>query len=291
MKWINGSYSIFISLFVLFSISANPSNPEKKGDSLVQLERYREALIFYERQIFDSREKPVITRLLLKKAQCLKLTGMYAEALDELKRASYAGFSDSLSFEVLYESALCAWLSSQFDEAAARIKMLQHFVKDTVMVKRSLLLETLILAEQLKWEESHAKAVVYIQSLQIPEREQEKMLLALEKQFQSPPKLKKENTGRWLNYLVPGSGQVYAGYPAGGIMSFALNATSLAFGVLMIINGYYLTGYIIGTGLLQKFYFGGLRRTEYLVQKTNYLRIRKFNDEIKEILMTDVKIE
>lgn len=285
MKWISGFYLIFISLFVLFSINARSSNPEKIGDSLMQLKQYKGALIYYERQIFDSPDKITQAKLLLKKAGCQKLMGKYAEGLQELKRATYSGLGDSLVFEIHYQSALCAFLSSQFDEAATRIKMLYHFVQDTVMEQQSLLLETLVLVEQMKWTEAEQKAMDYIQILEADQSQKDVLILAIRKLFENPPKLKKENTGRWLNYFLPGSGQVYAGYPGDGLMSFLLNASSLAFGVFMIINGYYITGYIIGTGLLQKFYFGGLRHTEFLVQKTNYKKVRKFNEELKRIII------
>lgn len=71
------------------------------------------------------------------------------------------------------------------------------------------------------------------------------------------PKLKKVATAERLSRFIPGLGQTWLGYPGEGGLSFLMNATALGLGIYGVISGYTITAYFLGTGFLQKFYFGG----------------------------------
>ncbi len=104
------------------------------------------------------------------------------------------------------------------------------------------------------------------------------------------PKLKNEMFQFWISF-IPGTGIMYAGKPLEGAVNFLLNATCLSLGVLGIINGYYITGYFGGSLVMEKFYFGGRRRGEYLLEKHNKQKAQQFNDRAKEMLLGIKPIE
>jgi hypothetical protein len=84
--------------------------------------------------------------------------------------------------------------------------------------------------------------------------------------------------------ILPGVGQLYAGYFWEGALNVTLQLAGLGFTGLCIWQKYYFTGAFVGFSIFQKFYGGGINRTQFLVEKRNHIKIRTFNDEIKKYL-------
>jgi len=55
--------------------------------------------------------------------------------------------------------------------------------------------------------------------------------------------------------------------------------------VMGAVHAYYLTGYVAGAGLFQKFYFGGQTRAEFLAKRHNYEVSSRFNQRIREFVL------
>lgn len=251
---------------------------------LIAGNRYQEAAIEYERIAFFASDPVDKARAVLNKAYCLKQRGAFVEAAKRLEQVPLPGLSDSLAYELTFQSALCYYLAADFLTASARLKNLAFRYPGSRELSRTAYLHTLVWNELQQYDSAFQSALRYIRN-GITDTARSRRLTEEITVFYAPehrPALKNEVKAEWLSRFIPGLGQAWLGYPGEGSMSFLLNAVSLGVGALGILSGYPVSGYIIGGGLLQKFYFGGLRRTLYLSEKTNYERSRAFNDAFRE---------
>ena len=222
---------------------------------------------------------------LIQKAQSLKQLKQYAEAITSLQRIPLFFLNDSTRSVVHFEKALCYYLNGDFTLTEFELRQLKEQQNAHYAAKHDILL-ALSLNEQLKWDDAKDILRSTITKSNFSNSQKDSLALALEELYTQAnrPKLKKENTLFWISF-IPGAGIAYAGKPLEGAFNFTLNATALGLGVLGIFNGYYITGYAGGAIILEKFYFGGRRRGEYLLKQTNYNRTRKFNQKVQGLAL------
>lgn len=251
---------------------------------LMQQGRYQEAAIEFERVAFFADNPADKALAALNKVSCLKQRGEFDLAAKRLEEVPLPGLTDSLAFEIQYQSALCYYLAADFLTASARLKNLAFRYPGNAELSRTSFMHTLVWNELRQYDSALIAAIRFVRCHQqdLFKRELEIKALAAFYAPENRPALKNANTAEWLSRFIPGLGQTWLGYPGEGSVSFLLNAASLGIGALGILTGYPVSGYIIGGGLLQKFYFGGLRRTQYLSEKTNYERSRAFNDAFRQ---------
>jgi hypothetical protein len=99
------------------------------------------------------------------------------------------------------------------------------------------------------------------------------------------PRLKNIEYAKKLSMFLPGMGQLYCGYFWEGSLSLGLQIIGLGLTGLSIYHRYYFTGSTLAFGIFQKFYAGGLNRTEFLARKRNYTSVRAFNDSRKDFIL------
>lgn len=256
-------------------------------DSLINNQQYFDAKIECERIIYSSSDNSVIAYALLKKAQCSKYLNEFEEASKTLERVNFINLSDSLQYMVRYENALCSYLYGSFEYAEHQLKQINYFISDTTLKNNSILLNILVYNELKKWDESALLAKKFISLANISRAEKDSLnnILAELYSARSQPKLRKSKKARVLSTFLPGLGQVYAGYPVEGAFNTSLHLIFIGVAGVSIYYKYYLTGYFGGLGLLQKFYYGGITRTEYLTNKKNHIKLRKYNDNIRDFLI------
>jgi hypothetical protein len=286
-------YLTFIFLYAQFITNQADCQVTKpdllfmRADSLYSCEQYRDAAIEYERIIFKIKGNKEKSLALLKKARCYKQINQFTFANHELDQTSYRDLEDSLIYQIRYEKALCSYLNQDFNNSESQLIQILYLTKDTNLVRQSFLLRTLNLNELNLYDTAYASALRYIRYSEISDIQKGKALNSITQLYSKPPKLKKEKTARLLCTFIPGSGQIYAGAPLEGLFNFSLQAAALGFAVYEFLDTYYITGYFVGLGMFQKFYFGGIRRAEYLVKKRNYQVTKKFNENVKNILIPD----
>lgn len=236
-----------------------------------------------ERVIFLSQSQAERVDALLLKTNILKLGNDFERAYSTVARIPMFGLTDSVRFEVLYQRMLCSYLTERFAEADAYATQIAQ--NPLYLVEgnheRVILFRVLILNEMQKWDE--AAQLLYGLAESVPHndtmREEYNDLLKHYAKGQVP-RLRSEKTLFWVS-LFPGAGIVYAGKPLEGVLSFLINSTILALGVHQFYHGYYITGYIGGATLLEKFYTGGRKRSEYLLRKRNFALTNEFNSRVK----------
>lgn len=273
----------WLCIFLCGAFSAKAQRTEwVKADSLMVAGEWLAAQVAYERIVFRRQTPPDSVQLaLLRKAQCQKMGGKPAEALQTLNRTDpFSVGSDSLAFALRYEMAVCATLNAEYAAALGLAEQARYFASDQQKDSLSaqlFLWETVALHGNADWAQARQKARQYAEWFQIP--------LQTDSLYSTPPKLKKAAKARMLSTFMPGTGQWYAGRPLAGMASAVLQGGSLAFGVWSALNGYYLSGFITGAGLFQAFYFGGIRHSETLAERYNERAIRQYQERLNTFLI------
>jgi len=235
---------------------------------------YKTAALEYEYLCFTAPDNDARTRALVGKAECLKRMGLYADAEACMKRLLPDGLPDSLSYTVYYQTALCAYLASDFEYAQSQLLQLRAFVKDSALVRSALPLHALILNELQRWIEAEGVLLLYVKE---STRDSVRELY----NHHRIPRLKNSNKAVRLSTFLPGFGQAYLGYWGEGAVNASLQLGSLVFIGYNLWSAQYFTALTVGTGMLQKFYVGGIHRTEFLTKEKNYQLSRAFNDAAK----------
>jgi TM2 domain-containing membrane protein YozV len=293
MKLINGFCLIFIFLCAVFSTDAQESGAISgmkllaEADSLYQRQEYYAASVAYEQVCYYSESPEQSASAILKKAACLKQRGEFAMAAKRLSEVGVFGISDSLAFRVQYQSAFCYYLAADFLTASARLKNLAFRFPQPAYLTEVAFLHTLVWNELQEYDSAAISAQRYIRLMTLDKGVEDSLMQDVQTMYspKNRPKLKSATRSEWFSRIIPGLGQTYLGYPGEGSLSFLLNAASLGLGVYGVVSGYPISGYIVGAGMLQKFYYGGLRRTAFLTGKANYERSRSFNEQVRNWLI------
>jgi len=272
-------YLICIFLFVHSSIS---SQNLKKADDFFKNKNFKEAYLEYERIIFSTKNNEEKILCKLKKANCYKQLGEFEKAQKTLENLNLKNLDDSLKIKIFYEIALCSYLNGDFKNAENQFLQMNFFIKDKKVLEKYYILQILNYNQLGKWKKAKEIFLLYAN-----EKINKEFLISNineiydEKNF---PKIKSTKRAYYLSMFIPGSGQIYAGYFKEGILSFIFHISSISLGIWEITLKNYFTSYVLGAGLLQKFYFGNLRRAEYLTEKHNYLKLKKFNENLKILI-------
>ena len=278
---------ICIFLCVQFSIKADETDSLfRVAQKQVEAKNYRDAAITYERIVYKNTDKYINALALLKKAMCYKADKKYVQSLAELHRVHFHKLDDSLEFRIRYEVALCAYLSDNFNEAVLQIEQMNHYLKDSHYLPQSYFLQVLAYNQTEKWKKAKDAVLLFIDNQLIEPDKKTRLKDRFEAMYDEGnlPNIKKPATARKLSTFLPGAGQIYAGYIGEGVMNFLLHILCLGTGAYGFYTGYYLTGYFVGLGLFQKFYFGGVKRAVFLTKKNNFEKRQEFNEKVKKIL-------
>ncbi|HEY8402061.1 MAG TPA: hypothetical protein VIK89_12405 [Cytophagaceae bacterium] len=256
----------------------------KLADSLYAIKEFQQAQIEYEKIIYRSGNPDTINQALLKKIYCQKQQGNYSEAKQTAERLNFFSGSPEVQNQLRYEAAVVNYLASDYSLAYNHILHAKNQLKDSSLLEQLLFIEILVLNDLLEWEKAREVFREY-QKLRGGELEVVDELYG----FLKKGKLKSKKKAEWLSVFVPGSGQVYAGYFAQGIISFVLVFTPVGLGLLYMSKGYYITGILSGLMVGQMFYFGGVVHSKNLTEKRNNAFIQKHNSRIKNYLVDSRK--
>lgn len=245
---------ICIFLFALFS-----GNAQHRADSLFRAGDFGGAQLEYERLVFEG--KPPVSLWLLRKAYSQKAQQQYEHALASLKRINLYEAPDSLTAKLFYETALLHYLNHQPDLALGVIQE-WRYLHPGAFSSAGKVVEIFALAENQQWVE--AKNTFDDWARGYAADGWVNPLVGVEK-----VRWKKRRTAETLSFLLPGSGQWYAGSPGRGVVSAGLNGGAVLFAIHQFSNGFFFAGAYTGVGLFYLFYWGGARYAVKLAELKN----------------------
>jgi hypothetical protein len=284
-------YLTFIFLCVAFILSNRAQNGNiflTKADSNFKILDFEMAQLYYSRAAFDENNPNIQATILFKKAESLLLLNKIKQAFNVCQSISLTELNDSMRAEVLYKNALYAFLAEDYFEAKSKLLLLEEIYLNKKSEAKTKILNVLILNEEGKYAEARTKLLNYISEDKNLSEDQK--LYSLRNadsiyQVNKVPKLKNEKRAITLNSGTLGFGYFYGGYIAEGISSFIFQTAGLGLSALAIYNGYYATGLIAPFTIYNYFHVGSIKRIEYLIERDNYKKKRKFNQSIKAAII------
>lgn len=264
----------------------------RQGKTLYADAGYYEASVMFERAIFHASDGVEKAEATLHKVGCYKKLDRFAEGLKALDRVPLGMITDSLRYQVKYESALLAYLDHSYAIADLHLKQLNYFVKDKALKNRARFLRTLVLNGLQEFEAARDSLTALVRDLPVEPAGRDSLLAAIDLQYhkRNIPKLKSPERADLYSTFIPGAGQIYVGRVGEGVASFLLNAGSLgymAFNVLVLQA--YVTAFTTGSSLFVTFYFGGKRRATVLAVRRNEEVLHEFNQEIEALVLSLVR--
>jgi len=242
------------------------------ADSLLMAGEYQKSGLAYEWIIYSGTTPEEEARAVLGRIQSYKNLELFDEACEYLDQLPAHEFSDSIRSELLYETLLVNYLSGNYEEVQSRFLMGRTILQNSGLYSDSQLLQCLSQMKSARWKLAHSSAESYIGSIAPPEENEaliEKFHTLLD--TTNLPAHRNPNTARILSMIIPGSGQIYAGYPGNGLASLGLHILAMGGAIISFTQGLYITGWIGGFGLLQRLYFSGIENAEELSKQKNRL--------------------
>lgn len=255
-----------------------------KADSLYFAHDFEYAALEYERAIFHGTTPDVINTALFGRVQCFKQMRQFEKASTELLRIRLYTLNPNQAIDYYYEKILCYYLSGSFNETVGTIDQMYLHVPDSASCNHTLILQILTYNELQQWDQAKQTALIYASTFPSHQKDSMETLIHQLYAKKNLPKLKKEKVSKVLAF-IPGLAHIYAGYWMEGSVSFLLNVATLSFGVYEIWNGYYITGYLFGAGILSATYFGGFNRSSFLLHKRNDESVNLFKNHAREELL------
>jgi hypothetical protein len=288
MRYLVRFTSLWIAFTTLEAFAGGPADPRgvaRAADSLSARREWYTASVLFRQAAFLSDEPISAAMYLLKGAENLAALENYHEATEMLSQISVAGFPDTLLLKVKYRCALYAYMDAEFAAAEAYLVQGAYLLSDSTLAAETWLLRCLVLNEQYRWSESAQFAHRLNEATAKDDSVLKQRGNLITEIYNNRPHLKSSKKARNMSTFLPGLGQTYAGYPGEGLVSFVSIAAVSAAALVGIINQYYVTSIVLGNYIFGKFYIGGLNRTEFLVDKRNYIRSSPYNRALKEKLM------
>ena len=289
MRYIITSGWACMFLLTVFSTKALTQTLES-ADSLFAIQQFDQASLMYERAIYEHPGDPYfLATTLLTKTNCLKAQQKFEQIGSLLSRIDLSVLSDSLKQEIYFQKALGYYLSDNFELAEKNILPsfnLESFHTNTQL--NSVLLYTFILDELGKWNQAHQVMSDYIQNNKIFTTENKLVLKQTLDSIYEPsrqPTLRSIKKAKTLSLIFPGLGQAYNGDYKKGILNLLLTGGSATFGVYNVLQANYITAATAGVYLFLYFYLGGANQSSYNVPTKNYIKKRKYNDQLKSELI------
>lgn len=238
-------------------------------------------LLYLERHYFEATAAHEKATLLLEKGRMLKKEKEYENAYLQLKRSDSLAVNDTLFYHLRYETALCAYLSNDYKEAEKQLATVQT-MRDTTWRDSCRVLRILVLLEREQWAESKKEIIRY--KTDNPKRYylfDSTKVFGSEKELHLKDRLKAYR----MSLFMPGLGQMYAGKPWRGITNFVLVTGALTYGVITVIDGYYVSGVFTGLGVAFRFYKGGARYAVQLTDEYNRKKKREYVNYVKLLVL------
>lgn len=249
------------------------------ADSLFALQQYRKASLAYEYFLFSNPQKhEAHFRALYQKALAQQAEGLHGAALASLNRVNIFTLNEAQKKQLYLKQAVLMLVTGKYAEANFTLLKLKGISSGNLEAD---LLLCLAEVYDKKWElaQSHFRDVVKKYELQTQDAS-----IVAQNLLDNPPELKSEEHLFYYS-ILPGLGMVYVDELGEGLLNFSLNAAPLAMGVYSIYLGYYVTGYVVGSTLLEKFYFGGRERSKYLLRRNNHKKASFYQNEVKTQFM------
>lgn len=291
MKLINVSYLICIFLCGSFSLNADVPVEEDslllKAQNLYEQGNYFEAGIAFERAYFFSSETKKRLQANLGRAKALKQTGEFIKARNDLQRSLHLRQFPDLHFASMYELAFCEYMAGNYSNSAGVTEQIKHFYPEKYDQKKILRLDALANVMSENFIDAQEMTLELIMKIHTDPETADSLIVRTMQLFCecAQPWERSVKTASRLSTFIPGAGQAYAGYPGKGLLNAGSQLVSLGLAAYMGYNNLFVSGFVIGLGMFQSFYFGGIRQAGYLAEQRNLKEMGAYKELLKDFII------
>jgi tetratricopeptide (TPR) repeat protein len=283
----------------LCAISLNSYPNSSFADSLFKAESYFHASIAYEELIFNSGQPGLNNHYRYQKALCYKNLNNYTKALNELQQIYLPNHADSLYLPVLYQLSFLNYVTNEPQKALWKIDEFIFTTCDSIAFAAFLPIKALCHNELGEYEQAKKALLEWSKyKLSNPAAQTEFNGWVEDLYYKKNlPRLVSPKKAQDLSRFIPGAGQAYAGHIGEGTINFLISLSLLTFSAyqfsngfstLKIWDGFYITGYLAGIGMLAKIYQGGIKRAGHLANENNKKEISDFNHQVNELIIENL---
>ena len=280
-----------ICIFPFVGFSTNETSKyASQAEALEKNSNYARAALLYERCVYLSELNTEKANFLLKKAECYWAIDELSQAKIALQRINTINLSDSLLFKTQYALAATYYMQGNYQSANSELIQIKAFIQDSSLVQKSTFLLRLTLVNLHEYKAAELQFELWANQLSISKSVKSELFEELKTIFDKKnlPKFKDPEKAKLLSMYLPGTGQFYAGYFWEGAANLSFQLAGLAILGYGICSTYYITGGIVGLGIFQRFYKGGVKRSQFLAEKRNFEDTKEFVSQI-QLLQNSLK--
>ncbi len=262
------------------SIKDNNLNSEAYDLELLKLERaYFDLLNIRDSTNSEAEKQIQRNEIILQKVYCHKKYNKFEAANETALRLDMNDLPDSNHYKYRKEIMFSFYILNKFEDAYNQIIQYKLITQDSTYKNKLDFWEILTLSSLKKYDQADSLIANYSQiKSNIP------FYFDKTNSYKNI-KIYKPKKAKVLATILPGAGMIYLGKTKEGLTSIALQAITLGWGIHNIYNKYYASGFFTGLGLFQTFYFGGINRTEILVEELNKTQSLKITNKYLEALL------
>jgi hypothetical protein len=237
------------------------------------------ASIEFERAIYYETDNIKIAQGKYYKSLCYKGLGENIKALAELSEINLFNLPDSLFFLIKYEQAFCNYSNNDPDQSIWNIGEIRFRFPDSLRIYDIIPLNILCLNALREFDGASDLWKYFLDNSGLKD--------SVKKDFEAKvnilydnrniPKFRSPKKAENLSRFIPGSGQMYCGALLEGAFNLLMNTAILGYSFYEFYSHYYFTGYIVGLGIFNKTYTGGMHRANLLAGEKNLNAMNKFN--------------
>jgi TM2 domain-containing membrane protein YozV len=210
----------------------------------------------------------------------------YDRAVEEFQSIYFTNFNDTLYKQVCYQQSLCYFLNGEPSKALWKIDEYFHRSLDSVSFSVFMPVKLFSLNATCQWKQAFQCFREYVKLQKFSPEKEHRVLEIVNSLYSKKnlPKIRSEEAAENWSRFIPGAGQIYAGEPAEGAVNLAINSSILVFAGYQLYYHYYLTGYLVGLGLFNKIYHGGMKRAGILAVQKNKEQLINFNQKVSSLI-------
>ena len=270
--------------FNCFAGAQDINHVVSNADSLISLGEYEDAILEYNRALYFC-EDPDRAGIIFKLADCYSLNGDIDKARDQYKHACDHSADDSLQAEIIFQLALLDIQQNRYYSAFNNLEKIPN------NIDQGLLSRKLILTGVACWGLGDYQGAFnhFRSSVIVPGSQKVDSLIAL--QAESSKMLKPGfSILPVMSSLVPGSGQIMAGHPRDGLMSFTLCSGIGSAAVISIFLTNYNAFFLFAGPYFLRYYLGGIQNAlEMTAEKKGARRSAVCSEALRILEVNDME--
>jgi hypothetical protein len=285
-------FSICIFLFVTLSTNRIIASDHFSNALRIFSERqFFIASIEFERAIFYESDNVRIAQCKYYKSLCYKELEEPGKSLEELSKINLYNLPDSLFFLIKYQQAFCNYLNNDPIQSLWNIDEIRFRFPDSSGLSEIIPLNIVCLNAVRRWDEAVNLWSYLLDNSGLQDSARNVLISKVNNLYSKKniPKYCSPVKAGNLSRFIPGSGQMYSGAVFEGTFNLLMNASLLTFSFYEFYYQYYFTGYLVGLGVFNKTYHGGIHRANILAEEKNLDGIRKFNISASSLLINIIE--